>query len=455
MDVSSTILAIATPPGTSLRGIIRISGNDTFGLINLISDHEITAKRAIHLYRLRLRDLNLPAIILTFPTPNSYTGENSAEIQIPGNPALLTRVIDELLDKANYNKFDARLAEPGEYTARAFFHEKLSLTQAEGVAAIIAAQSDAQLRAAKMLLSGSLGSLAHELADQLAAALALVEAGLDFTDQEDVIAISADELMQKLAVISQQINTHLSKAVGSEHLQEIPWVVLTGKPNAGKSTLFNALLGRERAVVSITPGTTRDVLTEPLTIQTTKGKAEVMLVDIAGADQDNNALNQQMQAVAETAINRSELILLCVPGNQENCDEPDDKTIIIRTKADLFQITLSPEEINVSAKNNIGLEAVRNVIADRLTDQAISLSSDAIILQPRHEAALRSSRDHLKEASNLIETGLLGEDAGGLSNPELIAASMRLALNDLSQLAGEVSPDDVLGRIFATFCIGK
>lgn len=455
MDVSSTILAIATPPGTSLRGIIRISGNDTFVLINLISDHEITAKRAAHLCRLRLGAIDLPAIILTFPAPNSYTGENSAEIQIPGNPALLTRVIDELLTKANNNKIDARLAEPGEYTARAFFHEKLSLTQAEGVAAVIAAQSDAQLRAAKMLLSGSLGSLSHELADQLAAALALVEAGLDFTDQEDVVAISAYELMQKLAVISQQINTHLSRAVGTEHLQEIPWVVLTGKPNAGKSTLFNTLLGRERAVVSITPGTTRDVLTEPLTIQTTKGKAEVMLVDIAGADQDNNALNQQMQAVAEIAIDRSELILLCVPGNQENCDEPDDKTIVIRTKADLFQITLSPEEINVSAKNNIGLEAVRNVIADRLTDQAISLSSDAIILQPRHEAALRSSRDHLKEASNLIETGLLGEDAGGLSNPELIAASMRLALNDLSQLAGEVSPDDVLGRIFATFCIGK
>lgn len=180
-----------------------------------------------------------------------------------------------------------------------------------------------------------------------------------------------------------------------------------------------------------------------------------MLADVAGADQDMNALNQQMQAVTETAIDRSELILLCVPGDQEICDEPDEKTIIIRTKADLIQIPLSPEEINVSAKNNIGLEAVRNVIADRLAQQAISLSADALALQPRHEAALRSSRDHLKEASNLIETGLQIKTVGGLSNPELIAASMRLALNDLSQLAGDISPDDVLGRIFATFCIGK
>lgn len=455
MDVSSTILAIASPPGTSLRGIIRITGKDTFDLINLIADREITAKRAILPCRLRLRALNLPAIILTFPAPNSYTGEHSAEIQIPGNPTLLTRVIDELLAKANHNKIDARLAEPGEYTARAFFHEKLSLTQAEGVAAVIAAQSDAQLRAANMLLNGSLGSLANELADQLASALALVEAGLDFTDQEDVVAITDDDLLQRLNAISQLICKHLSRAVGIEHLQEIPWVVLTGKPNAGKSTLFNALLGRERAVVSIAPGTTRDVLTEPLTIQTTKGKAEVMLVDVAGSDPDNDALNQQMQAVAETAINRAELILLCVPCDQENCDEPDDKTIVIRTKADLCQIPLASEEISLSAKNKIGLDAVHNLIADRLARQAISLASESLALQPRHEAALVSSRDHLKEALNLIETGLLGEVSGRLNNPELIAASMRLALNDLSQLAGDISPDDVLGRIFATFCIGK
>ena len=455
MDVSSTILAIASPPGTSLRGIIRITGKDTFDLINLIADREIIAKRAVLPCRLRLRALDLPAIILQFPAPNSYTGEHSAEIQIPGNPTLLTRVIDELLDKANYNKIDARLAEPGEYTARAFFHGKLSLTQAEGVAAVIAAQSDAQLRAANMLLSGSLGLLAHELADQLASALALVEAGLDFTDQEDVVAITADDLLQRLNAINQLICKHLSRAVGTEHLQEIPWVVLTGKPNAGKSTLFNALLGRERAVVSIAPGTTRDVLTEPLTIQTTKGKAEVMLVDVAGSDPDNDALNQQMQAVAETAINRAELILLCVPCDQENCDEPDDKTIVIHTKADLCQIPLASEERSVSAKNKIGLDTVHNIIADRLAQQAISLASESLALQPRHEAALRSSGDHLKEALNLIESGFLGEDSGRLNNPELIAASMRLALNDLSQLAGDISPDDVLGRIFATFCIGK
>jgi len=456
VDVSSTILAIASPPGTSLRGIIRISGSDTFDLLNLISDREITAKRAVLPCRLQLRALNIPSIILTFPNPNSYTGEHSAEIQIPGNPALLNRVIDELLSVAILNNINVRRAEPGEYTARAFFHDKLTLTQAEGVAAIIAAQSDAQLQAASMLLSGSLGSLAHELADQLASALALVEAGLDFTDQEDVVAITADNLKQQLTAITQQIHTQLSRAVGTEHLQEIPWVVLTGKPNAGKSTLFNALLGRERAVISASPGTTRDVLAEPLTIQTQpKGKAEVMLVDVAGDDEDTNALNLQMQAIAEKASNRAELILLCVPSDQENCDEHNHKTIVVRTKADICQIPISPDEIHVSAKDNIGLDTVRNVIADRLAKQAISLASDALALQPRHEAALRSSRDHLKEALNLVESAFLHSAKDGLHDPELIAASMRLALNDLSQLAGDISPDDVLGRIFATFCIGK
>lgn len=437
-----------------MRGIIRISGKDAFELINLINDRDIVAKRAIQPTRLRLRALEIPAIILSFPAPNSYTGEHSVEIQIPGNLTLLNRVIDELLAKASSNDIDARLAEPGEYTARAFFHEKLTLTQAEGVAAIIAAQSDAQLRAAKMLLGGSLGSLAHALADQLASALALVEAGLDFTDQEDVVAISADELVMRIRKLIKQLNKHLNRAVGTEHLLDIPWVVLTGKPNAGKSTLFNALLGRERAVVSMAPGTTRDVLTEPLTIQTVQGNAEVMLVDVAGDDAADNSLNLQMQDIAKAAKSRAELILHCVPSDQKSFDGPDEKTIIIHTKADLSHRPHSPQGIHVSAKDNTGLDFVRKIISDRLAQQAISLASDALALQPRHESALCGSRDHLNEALNLIKSSL-DKTKKGLQSPELVAASMRLALNDLSQLAGDISPDDVLGRIFATFCIGK
>jgi tRNA modification GTPase len=432
---------------------------------------------------------------------------------------LLERVVDGLINSGKSRGIVARRAEPGEFTARAFFNGKLTITEAEGVAATIAARSDAQLRAAGWLRRGALGSLAQALADELASALALVEAGIDFTDQEDVVAIAPSALHDRLRSLHGRITAQLDRAVGAEQLEAIPWVVLAGDPNAGKSTLFNALLGRARAVVSRVAGTTRDVLAEPLTIETGHGSAEVMLVDLAGADTAESALNQKMQSAARSAMERAELVLRCVPADSEGRSDAPGATgssparaevrsiqegeLVVRTKADLHSdrrggvdprprsaraaadqggheavpcttadhptLPLAPslrgrgeraalitvercaDALPVSAKTGEGLDELRRVIGERLRDRAISLAADALALHPRHEAALRSAQRSLTEAIALIEPSRHER----VPDPELVAAAMRAALDDLGGLAGQITPDDLLGRIFATFCVGK
>ncbi|MCH8343694.1 MAG: 50S ribosome-binding GTPase [Planctomycetes bacterium] len=458
MDSSSTILAVASPPGCSARGIVRISGDQTFDLLAEHVEPDVRSQHGALLCRLRLRAHDLPVLILSFRAPHSYTGEDAAELQMPGNPILLERVIDELLATAQANGIDARRAEAGQFTARAYFHGKMTLTQAEGVASVIAAQSDAELRAARLLAAGKLGLFAHALADELASALALVEAGLDFTDQEDVVPITPQDLHDRLISLDHQIEAQLDRAIGMERLEAIPWVVLIGEPNAGKSTLFNALLGTQRAVVSQIPGTTRDVLTEPLQIETDHGPAEVMLVDLAGAADAVDQLDELMQASARSAIDRAELILRCVPTDQPLAASRavNAAEIVLRTKADLTSAKPSASGLFLSAETGEGLDELRRIIAQRLSDHAVSLAADALALRPRHEAALRAAHSHLTTArQSLAEKGDGSLFPHGLLQPELTAASMRLALNELSRLAGDITPDDVLGRIFSTFCVGK
>jgi tRNA modification GTPase len=456
VNTADVILAIASPPGRSPRGIIRISGSGSLELWRDLMTLE--PRRGVQFTRVTLNRNSIPAVALVFPTPHSYTGEDSIELQLPGNPDLVERVFNSLLADETTLDIRIRRAEPGEFTARAFLNSRLSLTQAEGVAATIAAQSDAELRAAHFLRTGSLGEFANSVADDLANALGLVEAGIDFTDQDDVIAISPSDLLDRLHELHSRIDLQLKRSVGIEQLQAIPWVVLVGEPNAGKSALFNALLGRERAVVSPISGTTRDVLTEPLLIHTHHGLAEVMLVDLAGFDaSDDSPINRLMQQTTREAIARAELILRCVPSTEipptasASADE-----ILVWTKSDLRSEKLQPirhhDEFVVSAQSGEGVSQLCHAITQRLGDRALSLGGDAVALRPRHEHSLRSAMTNLVEAIELVSRS---RDSGGLMDPELMASSMRAALDDLAALAGDITPDEVLGRVFATFCVGK
>ncbi len=430
MDTTAVILAVASPPGRSLRGIVRASGP---ACVALLEPHLECADRSrgARPARLLADGLDLACLALFSPAPRSYTGEASVELQLPGSPPLLDRVIEAVLASGRQRGIAARRAEPGEFTARAYLNGRMSLTEAAGIAATIAARSDAQLRAAGLRSQGRLAKMAHELAESLAQSLALVEAGIDFTDQDDVVAIAPGVLYTHLVSTRNRVDAVLKRSVGTEQLEAIPWVVLAGAANAGKSTLFNALLGHRRAVVSDVPGTTRDVLTEPLTIDTPHGAAEVMLVDLAGAVGTPTDLDRQMQAAANRAINRADLVIRCGRGGMP-----------------------APDEIPVDVKSltDAQLDDLRGTIATRLADRAVSLSADALALLPRHEAALRSAQRNLRDTLDLVEPAR-GERS--LPQPELVAAGLRMALDDLAGLAGDVTPDDILGRIFATFCVGK
>jgi tRNA modification GTPase len=451
MHTEDVILAIASPPGRSARGIVRLSGDrapDVAAL--LLADPAPLAGRGVRRGDVELRGAALPCLVACFPGKRTYTGEPVVEVQVPGNPVLLERLLETALARAAAAGIPARRAEPGEFTARAFFSGRLTLPEAEGVAATIAAESDAQLRAARLLSSGALGRRARAVADELAAALALVEAGIDFTDEEDVVAITPRDLADRLEPVRRVIADQLEHAVGMEQLEAIPRVVLSGPPNAGKSTLFNALLGRDRAVVTSRPGATRDVLAEPLSIPLAHGTGEVMLIDVAGDEAAVSRLGRQMQEAAAGARRGADLLLEC-RGPGTPLPPPAPGALGVRTMSDLPPAP-DPGGPAVCATSGAGLDALRAAIAERLATRAVSLAADAVVLQPRHEAALRSAAGHLEETA-----ALLGPQRGrpALADPEIVAATMRAALDELSAVAGDVTPDDVLGRIFASFCIGK
>jgi tRNA modification GTPase len=449
----ATIVAISSPPGSAARGLLRLSGplaHDILGAWTCVP----IAPRVLTPIRVSSGPFSIPALALTFVSPRSFTGEPMAELQLPGNPALLERFVHDAVVRG------ARLAEPGEFTFRAYLARKIDLTQAEGIAATISATSDAQLAAASLLREGALGRAANALVDSIATQLALVESGIDFVDQDDVVPIRPGPLHQNLSVIVASIEQTLSSSRSWGQLQTLPAVVLVGAPSTGKSTLFNALLGRTRAVISPTPGTTRDVLSEPLSLVNPHGRAvEVMLTDIAGLDLAESRIDRMAQDAANRAIHSADLLLLITDGvtpvspDRLASASPQTPRLHIRTKSDLKGTGpfISPV-LPVSSLTGEGLPALRAAILAALADRAVSIQSDMLALQPRHEHALRTA---LAQCRLALDALAHQRDRPSIEHPELVAAALREALDQLACLGGEMTPDDIIGRVFATFCVGK
>jgi len=405
----------------------------------------------------------LPVLVVRFVMPRSYTGQDAAEIQLPGNPFLVDRVIQQILEQVdNLSAAIARRAQPGEFTARALLAGKLTAEQAEGVGALIAAQTDAQFHAAQSLLTGEMGSRYRALADDVAAALALVEAGIDFTDQEDVVAIAPDDLALRLESTLCAIEEIVGPALSREVPSIAPVAVLAGAPNAGKSTLFNALLGYPRAVVCAAPGTTRDALTETLELSaetTGVGPGRVTLVDLAGLDAAlvaRSELDAQAQRQALQTIERADVIIWCDPQGRFNDAAfllKKHHTIIrVRTKADrpLTGGCIDDDALAVCAFDGYHLPVLKRALADAAWGSNAGAEAAGVI--PRHAMALQSACHALHDALELTRQQIGCER---LKESELIAGTLRTALNELGSISGDISPDDILGRIFATFCIGK
>ncbi len=434
MITTGTIVAVASAPGRAHRAVVRVSGPETPALVASIADTPFT--RGARRVALALHTGRVPALIFCSPAPRSYTGEDTAEFLLVGSPSVVSALTDAI--EAHDG---VRPAGPGEFSLRAHLNGRLTLDEAEGVAAIISATSAEEADAARRLLAGEGGAEAREWVEQLARLLALVEAGVDFTDQEDVVPIPASDLRSALAGLRDALAARAAGPV-IEAPPEGPLVVLAGAPNAGKTTLLNALLGRERAVVSPEAGSTRDVVIEPVVIR----GATVRLADLAGLDPGAQGADLGAQEQARRAIDEAALVIHCDPAGRFEPIAGAGRTLRVRTKTDLVSApaAAAAAQLGVCALDGHNLGALREAIAD-----AALGSRDAT---PRRRRAINSAITSMGEA---LETLGANSTEHAIDHPELVAGAMRAALDALGELAGDVSPDEIIGRVFAGFCVGK
>jgi tRNA modification GTPase len=444
LDPSDTIAAIASPAGRGLRGIVRLSGPAAWevALAGFTPDRDATppkrAERRTGSYRLKGLRPALPASVWLWPGPKTYTGQTSAEIHTVAATPLLQRLLAHCLARG------ARLAEPGEFTLRAFLAGRIDLTRAEAVLGVVEAANPAQLEAALGQLAGGLAGPVAALRDRLLDVLAHLEANLDFVDEPDVDLLGRAALAEELAQGAADLASLAERLQGRDRPAGQPRVVLTGPPNAGKSRLFNALAGHDHALVSSQPGTTRDYLSalvdcDGLTVE---------LIDTAGTDEAFSPIEARAQALRAEQAARADLLLDCCSGDvdSEIFTSSGRPALCVRTKSDLVPaLADAPDVLATSAATGMGLERLRAAIAS-----ALRASADAADL-PTTTAA--RCRDGLTRASAALGDASSMLTLGG--GEELIAIDLRLAIDELGKVVGAVFTDDVLDRIFRRFCIGK
>ncbi len=434
--MSDTIFAPATAAGRSAVAVVRLSGPGTAAAVRALAGRLPAARRA-SLRRLKAADGAAidDALVLWFPAPGSYTGEDSAELHVHGGSAVVGALVEAL------SALGLRLAEPGEFTRRAFEHGKLDLAQAEGVADLIDAETDAQRRQALAQLGGRLSEVQARWRDGLIRALSLLEAAVDFPDEE-LPADVAGRARPILEILADELESAAADVERGEQVREGFRIALLGAPNAGKSTLLNVLAKREAAIVSPTPGTTRDIIEVPMVL----GGYKVILADTAGLRKTDDEIEAEGVRRAEAWAETAGLRVWLVDGYGEAEPEvpaslrPGD--IVLLTKRDLGEGLegLPGEPFTAKSPNDVAW------LERSLTETVVQALAGG---EPPAATRLRH-RELLTEAAQRLRHALAEEQA-----LELAAEDVRLAARALDRITGRIDPEQVLGRIFSTFCIGK
>lgn len=455
MHASDTIVALSTPPGRSGIGVIRISGESALALTrSLLTDPSFNPEPN----RVTLRAIFDPetqevvdrALVTFFQSPHSYTGEDVVELSCHGSPPLLLRVLDSLLF------FGARTADPGEFTMRAVANGRLNLTQAEAVRDLIEAQTHAAVRQAARQLGGELSARLQPVKDSLLEIIVPLESSLEFVE-DDLPEDIARDISEKLSSLSAKVDELANSFRRGRLLKEGLRVALVGRPNVGKSSIFNSLLSSDRSIVTEIPGTTRDTISEFVNVE----GIPVLITDTAGVRSSADVIEQLGIERTRRAIADADLIVTVIDGSRPLTEEDkkivseasESYSVVALNKSDLESFRINNAEqlaqnsilVPVSAKTGEGLgtlcaEIIKPFSANYLDETSF------VITNARHFDLLRRTSDSLNSAGELVREGL---------SEEIILVKLYDALRFLGEITGETTPEAILSQIFSSFCIGK
>lgn len=443
--LDDTIVALATPPGTGGVGVVRISGDEAERIAGAMLGRLPEPRVATYATFADAQGEPLDkGLALYFPGPASFTGESVVELHGHGGPVVMALLVDAAL------ALGARRAEPGEFTKRAFLNDKLDLAQAEAVADLIDSGTEQAARAALRSLSGAFSEAVNDLTEQLTAIRMYVEAAIDFPEEE-IDFLADDELGERLAACDTAFGSLLSRAAVGRVMRDGYQVVIVGKPNAGKSSLMNRLSGEETAIVTEIAGTTRDVLRERINVD---GLA-VELVDTAGLRENPDRIEAEGIRRARKAMAEADAVLWiqdateATPGRIEEPVPDGIPVTIVRNKIDLSGdspglVAGDRPVVMLSARTGDGIDVLRAHIRELAGFR--DLGEGAFTARRRHVEALRDARQHFETGRAALREAHAGE---------LLAEELRLAQQALGTITGEFTADDLLGRIFSEFCIGK
>lgn len=455
MQATDTIVALSTPPGRSGLGVIRISGTSALALTRSLLQDENFNPEPQHASLKPLREIDSGnildhALVTYFKSPRSFTGEDIVELSCHGSPPLLITIIDTLL------YLGARTADPGEFTMRALTNGRLTLTQAEAIRDLIDAQTHAAVRQAARQLGGELSARLQPLKSSLLDIIVPLESSIEFVE-DDLPEDLADLVSQKLLILANRVNTLADTFRKGRLLKEGLRVTFAGRPNVGKSSLFNKLLQSERAIVTDIPGTTRDTLSEIIDIE----GIPVLITDTAGVRTSTDRIEQLGVERTRRAIVDADLIVVVLDGSQPIAVE--DLEVIEDASKSHFIVALNKNDLpahnveslrelsngapvhSVSAITGVGLDSLCTAIIELFSAHA-KFESNFIITNARHYDLLRRTENAILSSQSLLSQH---------ASEELVLVGLYDALRFLGDLTGETTPEDVLTQIFLTFCIGK